>query len=533
MRNHILIKKGGNYIMCLSRIKKYVKENYLLVLLFVIAAIIETALVFPLMYWDSINYDSAYQYALTQHTISEIWELLPYDYSPPFYAIALKLYTMIFGSSLIVMRTFSIIAVVGMLFISVFPVNSLFGRNTALWSLFITFTSSFIFNMIHEVRPTIFAMFFFMGASVYAAAAYAHEKKHEYVCMTVFSVLAMYTHNVALVGAFGMYVVLLAFALISKNYKKFKHFLISGIICAVLYLPWLSVILKQITSVNDHFWTADVEAVETLNWILLGNFSQSLFKVSVPMLLGFLLFFALLKHIKIKELKTAAHFKDIFKPCAEKEEYRNILLMIMIIAAPCIILAVVNAFLRNLASYRYYGILAVAWITPLSAMLARFGNKVCCTLLALCIVISSTYDIYDLTDELRTSNIFDIVSDMEQIESDDEIVFLHLHEWSVGTMAYYFPNAKHYICDRTFTVLQTYDVFPVEVVDIGDWQNIWNYADKVYIYIPVMDDLTEDNEDIFSEAEFITDYDLAYRVSRKQCELYELTKDVEPLDDMN
>ena len=48
-----------------------------------------------------------------------------------------------------------------------------------------------------------------------------------------------------------------------------------------------------------------------------------------------------------------------------------------------------------------------------------------------------------------------------------------------------------------------------------------------------MDDLTEDNEDIFSEAKFITNYDLAYRVSRKQCELYELTKDGKPLDDMN
>lgn len=55
---------------------------------------------------------------------------------------------------------------------------------------------------------------------------------------------------------------------------------------------------------------------------------------------------------------------------------------------------------------------------------------------------------------------------------DDDIAFLHLHEWSLGIMMYYFPDAEHYVCDDTWCVLNTLDVFPTEVTDIGSIDNI-------------------------------------------------------------
>lgn len=100
--------------MSLIKLKAQIQNNLLLIILFVIVSLIEIFAIFPLMFSNSLNYDSTYQYALIQHSFSEIWRLIPYDYSPPFYAIALKVFVVIFGNSLIVMRCFSIIAVIGM-----------------------------------------------------------------------------------------------------------------------------------------------------------------------------------------------------------------------------------------------------------------------------------------------------------------------------------------------------------------------------------------------------------------------------------
>ena len=113
------------------------------------------------IFHTNLWFDESYSVAIARHSFSEIWRLIPYDYSPPFYAIALKVFVVIFGNSLIVMRCFSIIAVIGMYFIAAFPVKRIFGRNSAIAALLITFFSPPIFYQIHEIRPTIFAMFFF------------------------------------------------------------------------------------------------------------------------------------------------------------------------------------------------------------------------------------------------------------------------------------------------------------------------------------------------------------------------------------
>ncbi|MGN1090091.1 MAG: glycosyltransferase family 39 protein, partial [Huintestinicola sp.] len=293
--------------MFLTKIKKYFKENLVLIILFLIASIIECAVIFPIMMNDSINYDSTYQYGLTQHTIPEIFRLLPYDYSPPFYAIALKLFTMVFGNSLAVMRTFSIFAVIGMLWAAAFPMKRIFGEKAAYTCLIITFFSFAVLSMIHEIRPTIFAMFFFMAVSVFAVEAYMLGKRSSYICFTFFAVLAMYTHNIALVGTFSVYVSLLLVSLIEKDFIKFRNFLLSGIICAVLYIPWLSVLLSQISHVKDNFWVSPDGILNNIEWTLMNPFKSfhlnPLTKILI-LLMEICILFAFLRHINIKKIKT-------------------------------------------------------------------------------------------------------------------------------------------------------------------------------------------------------------------------------------
>lgn len=518
--------------MLRQKISEYSKGILPLIILFVIAAVAECVFVFPTFTYDYISYDSSYQYALTQHSIPEIWELLPYDYSPPFYAITLKLFTMAFGNSLVVMRAYSLVAIIGMFFISAFPVRTLFGNWAAGICLAMTFCSTAMLDLTPEIRPTIFAMFFFMAASVYAILAYSEEKRYAYICMTVFAVLCLYTHNIAMLGMFSVYVVLLVVCLIRKEYKKFRNFLISGGICAVLYIPWLGVIIGQISAVKSHFWTSDISMFTSVKQMCTDIFiSKTGFLQFLKLgLLAFGFFAVLLRHINLKKLKGAKSFREIVNIPAEKKDYFNILLLFLFLVAAVLMMAAVNLVVRNLNSHRYFAIIGTVWIVFLSAILGRLGSRICNIVLALILVICHFDNVNTILKGVDRASETNVVAEITEFSGDEKIAFLHTHEWSLGVMSYYFPNATHYVCDDMFTVLCTYDVFPVEVVDIGDYHDIWEYTDNCFVFSNEWPhSKTEEyitNEQIISEIstddriEYVGSYQMAYSLS---CNSFEIS----------
>lgn len=466
-----------------QKTKQYLRDNLAVIIAFTAASALACALMFTVLSYDYIDYDSSYQYALTQHDIPEIFRLLPYDYSPPFYAIALKLYSMVFGNSLFVMRTFSLVAVVGMLFVAAFPVNSLFGKRSALICVSATLASGVMLTILTQIRPTIFAMFFYMAAAVYAVTAYIREKRYAYICFTVFSVLSMYTHNIALVGVFCIYVVLLAACLVRKNRKKLGYFFISGCICAVLYIPWLGVLLGQVSNVSDHFWTANFTVFTTLSWTFTGHMNSisSLSYIALTLIFGAGLLIGFLKHIRFRELKNAKKVRDAFRPCTEKEKYSSMLLLALFLVTALIMLQVIFTLVKNITSERYCAIIGTAWIVLSSALLGTVGNRIVNLIIVASMLLNQRMNIGALIKNVEAADRSEMVSTLTALFPDGNISFLHNNEWSIGIMSYYFPDATHYVCDDTFTVLRTFDVFPTNIVDIGDYHDIWQYTDDCLI----------------------------------------------------
>lgn len=466
--------------MTLQKTKQYLRDNLVVIIAFLAASALACVLMFTVLSYDYIDYDSSYQYALTQHDIPEIFRLLPYDYSPPFYAIALKLYSMVFGNSLFVMRTFSLVAVVGMLFVAAFPVNDLFGKRSALICVSTTLASGIMLTVLTQIRPTIFAMFFYMAAAVYAVTAYIRQKRYAYICFTVFSVLSMYTHNIALVGVFCIYVVLLAACLVRKNRKKLRYFFISGCICAVLYIPWLGVLLGQVSNVSDHFWTARQTILNTVSWFFTSplNSVSSLSYIALTLIFGAGLLIGFLKHIRFRELKNAKKIRDAFRPCTEKEKYSSMLLLALFLVAAIIMLELVNLTVRNITTERYCAIIGTAWIVMSSALLGSLGNHIVNIIVISSIMMNQCINIASIEKKVKETDRTAMVSTLTELCTDGKISFLHTNEITLGLMSYYFPDADHYVCSDTFTVLKTYDVFPVNVVDISDYHSLWQYTDN-------------------------------------------------------
>lgn len=84
---------------------------------------------------------------------------------------------------------------------------------------------------------------------------------------------------------------------------------------------------------------------------------------------------------------------------------------------------------------------------------------------------------------------------------------MHIHEWSLGIMMYYFPDAEHYVCDDTWCVLNTLDVFPTEVTDVGNVENIYKYQKKFFVFgDPFPDSHYQMNDYFYSDDH----YDMVY-----------------------
>ena len=122
----------------------------------------------------------------------------------------------------------------------------------------------------------------------------------------------MYTHNIALVGVVGAFVAVLLFSLFTRNLKKFKKFLICGVICALAYIPWLTMLFKQISNVQEHYWVSQFDTRDALDWTFKQMLINGGITVTFKLIFSLLLFSVLLRHIKLKSIKKAKTFKEIF-----------------------------------------------------------------------------------------------------------------------------------------------------------------------------------------------------------------------------
>ena len=465
----------------MEKIKQWLGANYLYLLMWTAFSAVVYFLVFPQCSADFINYDSSYQYFLTQHSMTEIFRLLPEDYSPPLYAVTLKLFTMLFGSSLYVMRVFNLGAIIGMLGLAAFPVRRAFGARTSVICSVLFACSAINLVQLHEIRPTYYSLFFFTAVGIYAYLAFFGGRKSDCILLTVYSVISMYTHNVAMLGALAVYITLLAFALITKDKKKFRSFFISGAVCALIYIPWLTVVFRQFGNVMENYWSTRINFRIITEWMLKSpfNYGSSIWNTLLKTAFGVLLISLVLKFVDIRKIHGMKRLTDVVKAPSDKTAYSKAAFMLSCAVLPSVILILFSVLVYPLASDRYFHIFSGCILMVLAAATGTAGIKLApCMLCAVCAAnfMSDTIKLHNSLYNPERENIKQMMLDIGEAP-----VFLHYHEWTIGIMSYYFPDSLHLICDDTFTVLRTYDVFTTDITDIGSASDISGYTTEFYI----------------------------------------------------
>ncbi len=258
----------------LEKIKKIKKEDLMLNILIGCIAIIYISLIFN----DSLWGDEAYTMVMLKKGFGDIIKATAMDVHPPLYYFIAKIFTLIFGYSVAVVKIASIIPVIlTMLFVKS-KAKKLFKKNATLISvIFILLIgiSPRAISMAVELRMYTWAMFFVTCSGIYAYELYQNPQNKKALVLFILSGLASsYTHYYAALTECIIYLFLIICLLIN-NKKNWKTCLIFSISTIIGYLPWLPTFIKQFTTVKQGWWltTFNVDSIlNTMKYLFNGDF---------------------------------------------------------------------------------------------------------------------------------------------------------------------------------------------------------------------------------------------------------------------
>ncbi len=451
---------------------------------------------------DSLSTDTFYQMNLLRHTWKELFYYLSVDYSPPLYSIVLKVFTSVFGTDLVVLRTFSTIILAFGLFIILFPFRKLMGETGALAaaSLFISSTFNLYFGV--EVRPAVLAYVLTMGMFTYAAFAYFEGGKKNMILFTVFACLSMYTHNVSLIAAFCIYGTTIILALLRKKRDVCIKFLISGIIVAVLYVPWLFVLMGQYNNVVNNYWEAEGTFMFASFIVFVGSLENWLFPyfsfvtiVYVILLPVIILLFMIepdrvRKARKISEVITK---KEIKKNCPNINKLLYLMLMVFVATLGFFLFTV---FVVPVFVERYFYILSGAGILVLASIVSlQDKKKIFAIIFSVLVLFTGVCNTYKEKQNLDSYTRLQMIEDVTAL-SGDSPVFIHPTEYTLSITDYAFPNAVHYATGDIYSVVTDLTVFNVDINYIPNYDSLWDYTDEAYFMYSEMIDLHKTDEQV-------------------------------------
>lgn len=451
--------------------RKIIKDHYLQLAITLIAVVCFFAIILPLQVKKVIDYDSSYQIFLIRHTWSDMWNLILQDFSPPLYSIYIKLFS-IFNSDAQTLWLSTFVIYIGVVLGCLFPLKRAYGQTvSSLIALCFVFSpvNFFIFD---QLRPHSLGYLLVTIAFIYAVLILQKQEKNDYIKFTIFAVLAMYTHNVALLSIFAFYLVLFFTFIYRKAYKEIRRLLISGIIAIFLYIPWLIVLFKQLGQVNRNYWHDTIYYKELFLDVIMRPFSA--YSEASTILLSILLLFIVAGLLLIIKEKRNLNINL-------SQEVSTLMLFIMSI----IIYVIVIGYIVKSPAPRYtYQFTGMSLILICNYLFMFWENhKSFWPFVLILIIINFAGYAINYNQKLNNNNFLEMVEEIKSRNGDD-VAFVHSGEWSLGIMFYYFPDARVYVTQDTYTVLVTYDVFSKDIVVMDSPDDILNYEDDFYVFAP-------------------------------------------------
>ena len=210
--------------------------------LIAVGAAVFTAFAFHKNIW----FDEAYTIGLVSHGFSEILKIHTADVHPFLYYALLKTFTLVFGSSLLSLRMFSVVGAVLFSSLGLTHIRRDHGEKVGFFFSFFAVFSASVLLYAEQIRMYSWAMLFVALAGIYTYSVGKKGGKQNSILFVLFSVCAAYTHYYALFAVAAINLVMLIRAVREK--KKLGAWLARASVQIFAYIPGAAVFFKQAVS---------------------------------------------------------------------------------------------------------------------------------------------------------------------------------------------------------------------------------------------------------------------------------------------
>lgn len=210
--------------------------------LIAVGAAVFTAFAFHKNIW----FDEAYTIGLVSHGFSEILKIHTADVHPFLYYVLLKTFTLVFGSSLLSLRMFSVVGAVLFSSLGLTHIRRDHGEKVGFFFSFFAVFSASVLLYAEQIRMYSWAMLIVALAGIYAYRVGKKGGKQNSILFVLFSVCAAYTHYYALFAVAAINLVMLIRAVREK--KKPGAWLARASVQIFAYIPGAAVFFKQAVS---------------------------------------------------------------------------------------------------------------------------------------------------------------------------------------------------------------------------------------------------------------------------------------------
>ena len=429
----------------------------------------------------SVWYDESYTAYLIQGNFGEIWNLTAVDVHPPMYYFALKVWSLVFGSSAVALRGMSIFWGVVAIFLAFYLIKRLFNMKTASVATFLMTLSPLFVRYAEEMRMYTMVLAIVLAATLVMVVAIERTKKQKegfewtWLLYGVLLVIGMMTHYFVAMAWMAQLVYLIYY----YRRKIWRRDIILGYALAVgLFLPWLPNCLKQVVNVQGGFWVPEVSGTTLIDFVV-----ESLtFKAEASwlhgwwaVLLGIIAVLLAVWGLKIWQKMTSGGFKDGL-----------ILLMCMTILPPVLLVLISLPPLQPMFVSRYVMYSGVMlWI--LIGVLVANTEGLRKWLFSGVVVAVAVFGLMTVFTRWENSEIRGIVAeisvDEEQgiVVAGTESIYYDAVFYSNDRMTVYGVEGFYTYSMGVFAPIKEYRVNLVsQLEDVPETKNMWMIVDDEY-----------------------------------------------------
>lgn len=386
-----------------------------------------------------IWFDESFTMGLARKSVPELIRITAMDVHPPLYYLLVKLFITIFGDSIFVFHLPSLICYAGLLAVSALFFYRYFDKQL---SLLVTVGLCSVPGMLeHALWIRMYSMAMLLVASSYYMTyiimkkcggdiSFRHFWKY-WTSLALLNAAAAYTHYFAGVAVVGSSLFLLLFVLLKKRQLRAGiPWAIHCVIMTVLYLPWMPVLLKQMSNIDGNYW------IQPLSEMELHTYPEILFSTNNDILRRLLIVIFL-----VGCFLCLLHYRR----CCEDLWIIGCFAVVMF----WFIFGVGYSVLRNpILVNRYFVILfPLVWIPPVygHALIKKTG----CYAAVIVVFTSCFIQNYEVQYEYFASSYN--VSLYHYLDShlQEGDIFFHSFVQNQSIYEAYFPEYDHYVLDTT------------------------------------------------------------------------------------